>query len=119
MRKMAAGIGIRMPTATHGEKSGAWLDGGGVGSEHQLRVLYTIHLVARQSAASEPPAASPSRRCPWGRGGGCTSGRRSRPFQVPGAASDDEDARVIGGYEDGSAQGGATSGAVDRFRAPA
>ena len=61
MRKRAAGIGIRMPTATHGEKSGAWLDGGGVGSEHQLRVLYTIQLVARQSAASEPPTASPWR----------------------------------------------------------
>jgi hypothetical protein len=50
MRKRAAGIGIRMPTATHGEKSGAWLVDGGAGREHQVRVvlLYTILLIARR-----------------------------------------------------------------------
>ena len=40
MRRRAAGIGMTTPTATHGENSGAGLDGGGEGSEHQVRVLY-------------------------------------------------------------------------------
>ena len=67
MRKRAAGIGIRMPTATHGEKSGAWLDGGGVGSEHQLRVLYTIQLEATNGVSvaavlGGTPSRPPRRR---------------------------------------------------------